>query len=114
MSTSPPTLFLSGEIFQLLVDRVPKELLNGLEIPAFDEAVGTSKERFRFIVDSLAAEGRTQGFVGHETAAYLRNALSLTVLQLDTEFETRTGFSKDEAIAILQALAQQTTPVEVA
>ncbi len=114
MSTSQPLVFLSGDVFDLLVRTVPNEVLNGLEVEDFEAAIGTSEERFKFIVEALRADERTQGFVGRETAGYLRDALGLCVLQLDTEFETRTGFSSDEALAVLQALIRQTTPAEAA
>ena len=114
MSTPQPLMFLSGDVFDLLVRQVPNEVLNGFKVADFEATVGTSPERFKFIADALRADDRTQGFVGQETAGYLRNALALCLLALDTEFETRTGFSKDEAMAVLQALTQQTAPAEVA
>ena len=114
MSTTQPLMFLSGEVFDLLVRTVPNEVLNVFKVENFQAAIGTSQERFKFIVEALGADERTQGFVGQETAGYLRDALGLCVLQLDTEFETRTGFSSDEALAVLQALIRQTSPAEVA
>ena len=33
---------------------------------------------------------------------------------IGTDFEARTGFSKDEALVLLQALMRQTAPAEVA
>lgn len=114
MSAARPLVFLSGDVFDLLVRAAPNEILNRVETSDFETAIGTSQDRFRFIVDALRAENRTQGFVGQETAGYLCKALALSLLELDTEFETRTSFSKDEALAVLQALTQQTTSAEVA
>ncbi len=114
MSAPQPLVFLSGDVFDLLVRAAPNEVLNGLKVTDFDATIGTSPERFKFIVDSLRAADRTQGFVGGETAGYLCKALALTILEIDSDFETRTGFSKDEAQAVLQALTQQMTPAEVA
>lgn len=109
MSSSPPSMFLSDDTFELLVRVVPNEVIRGLDVLDFEQAVGLSRTAFEDLVNTLGAEGRTQGFIGMETATYLRNALGITVLAFDPgEFQTRTGFERSDALTLLQELSRRT------
>ena len=109
MSETKPPLFLSDEAFDLLAVRAPKEVLRGVGVGSFDEAIGTSRERFEEITAALGANGRTQGFIGEEMAGYLRNALGVTILQLDpAEFQARMGYDREDAMNMLRQLAFRT------
>ncbi len=105
MSASPQTLFFGEELFELLVRRIPPEVLQSLPLANFEEAIGTSRERFEFITHALGASGNTQGFIGQETAGYLRNALGATLLALDASaFQKQTGIERDDALELIRQL----------
>ena len=104
MNASRKTLFLGEETFALLVHQVPNELAGVLGHAQFEEVIGTSLARFDFILKALGDGGRTQGFIGAETAGYLRNALAVTLLALPEEFGTRTGVEPDEAMELVRQL----------
>lgn len=104
MSASRKTLFLGEETFALLVHQIPNELAAVLDHAQFEEVIGTSLERFDFILRALGAESRTQALIGEETAGYLRNALAVTLLALPSEFEIRTGVNQDDAMELVRQL----------
>ena len=106
MSTPPlPPLFLSDEAFDLLVRKVPAEVLKELPANRFEEIVGLPRDRFEQIVTALGADGRTQGFIGPETAGYLQRALHLAILECEpAEFLDRTGVEREDAANMLQQL----------
>ena len=98
-------LFLSDDAFDMLVHRVADLVLNEVPAAEFERAIGTSRARFEFIVQALREGGRTQGFIGHETAGYLQNALGASVLVLTAAgFKARTGFEQEEAFELLRQL----------
>src|SRR5579875_895790 len=107
MSTPPAIaeqpMFLSDEVFELLVRKVPAAVLEEVPPALFPEAIGTTRERFEEIVTALAADGRTQGLVGRETAGYLRQALGMAILECSpAEFQGRFEVSQDDAAALMQ------------
>ena len=104
MNASRKTLFLGEETFALLVHQVPNELAGVLGHAQFEEVIGTSIERFDFILKALGEGGRTQAFIGEETAGYLRNALAVTLLASTADFETRTGVTQDDAMELVRQL----------
>ena len=104
MNPSPKTLFLGEETFALLVHQIPNELAGVLDHAQFKEVIGTSIERFDFILKALGEGGRTQGFIGQETAGYLRNALAVTLLAAAPELESRTGVAQDDAMELVRQL----------
>lgn len=109
-------LFLSDEAFDMLVHRVADLVLSEVPAVEFERAIGISRTRFEFIVQTLCEGGRTQGFIGCETAGYLQNALGASVLVLNAAgFEARTGFTQDEAFELLRQLERYTgsVPTEV-
>jgi hypothetical protein len=114
MSTSAqpqPTLFLSDEAFDLLVNRIATEVLHEVSAADFEHAIGTRKDRFEFIVKAMGAGGRTQGFIGQETAGYLRNALGAALIALDSvEFQSRTTVEREDAIELLRQLDRFASP----
>ncbi len=106
MSVPVPPLFVSDEAFELLVRRVPAEVLREVPASRFEEAVGVSKQRFEEIVTAVGADGRTQGFLGAETAGYLRNALGVAILECGAdEFKARTGVDRDDAMNMMRQLS---------
>ena len=116
MSFPQQPIFLSDEAFELLVQKVPNEVIRGIAFANFEETIGVSKERFDTIVQSLAAGGRTQGFIGQETAGYLRNALGVAIAELEAaDFYNRTGFDREDAMNIMRGLTRATSadPAEV-
>ena len=104
MKASNKTLFLGEETFALLVQQIPNELAGVLGHAQFEEVIGTSIERFDFILKALSDGSRTQGFIGAETAGYLRNALAVTLLALPSEFKIRTGVEQDDAMELVRQL----------
>lgn len=109
MSVQQPPMFLSDDAFELLVLRAPQEVLRGLKVEDFEAAIGTSRERFESIVTAMSADGRTQGFIGQETARYLSNALGVVILELEpAAFEARTGVSRQDAMNLMQELLRRT------
>lgn len=106
MSTTPQPLFLSDEAFDLLVRRVPAEVLREVPETHFEKVIGTTRARFEEIVQALGADGRTQGFLGPETAGYLRNALGIAILECEPdEFKQRTGVERDDAVNMLRQIS---------
>ncbi len=108
MSESMAPLFLSDEVFELLVRKVPEAVLQEAPAALFSEAIGTTKERFEEIVTALGADGRTQGFVGQETAGYLRQALGMALLECSpAEFLERFGVEQEDGrVLMLQISAR--------
>ena len=98
-------LFLSDDAFDMLVHRVADLVLEEVPTAEFESAIGTSRARFEFIVEALRAGKRTQGFIGHETAGYLQNALGASVLVLtEAGFKKRTEYTREEAFELLRQL----------
>lgn len=95
-------LFLSDEVFELLVRKVPEAVLQEAPASLFPEAIGTTRERFEEIVTALGADGRKQGLVGQETAGYLRQALGMALLECSAaEFLERFGVEQEEGRALM-------------
>ncbi|MGI4830024.1 MAG: hypothetical protein ACRYFU_17770 [Janthinobacterium lividum] len=116
MSMPQQPIFLSDETFELLVQKVPHDVIRGTDFANFEETIGTTRDRFESIVQALGAGGRTQGFIGHETAGYLRNALGVAISELEPmEFYNRTGFDREDAMNIMRGLTRATSadPTEV-
>ncbi len=106
MSVSQPPMFLSDEVFELLVRKVPAAVLEEVPESLFPEAIGTTRERFEEIVTLLGADGRTQGIVGAETAGYLRQALGMALLECSAaEFRGRFDLGQEEALTLLQQIS---------
>ena len=99
-------MFLSDEVFELLVRKVPAAVLEQVPPALFPEAIGTSRERFEEIVTALGADGRTQGLVGRETAGYLRQALGMAILECSpAEFEGRFEVGLEDARVLMQQIS---------
>ena len=99
-------MFLSDEVFTLLVRRVPAAVLEEVPAGLFPEAIGTTRERFEEIVTLLGADGRTQGLIGAETAGYLRQALGMALLECSAaEFQGRFAVSQEDAAALMQQIS---------
>ncbi len=110
MSVSPviaeQPMFLSDEVFELLVRKVPAAVLEEVPPALFPEAIGTTRERFEEIVTALGADGRTQGLIGAETAGYLRQALGMAILECSAaEFQGRFEVSQGDAAALMQQIS---------
>lgn len=104
-------LFFSDEAFELLVRRVPAEVLREIPITHFEAAIGTSRDRFAEIVEALGADGRTQGLIGPETCRYLRNALGAAILECDAEeFLARTSVDRDDAMNMMRQITARLEP----
>lgn len=104
MSAAAP-MFLSDEVFELLVRKVPEAVLAELPAAMFPEAIGVTRERFEEIVTLLAADGRTQGLIGPETADYLRKALGVALLECSPgEFLERFELDQEDARNLLQQI----------
>ena len=108
MSESQAPMFLSDEVFELLVRKVPGAVLEQVPPGLFPEAIGTTRERFEEIVTALGADGRTQGLVGQETAGYLRQALGMALLECSAaEFLQRFGVEQEDGrVLMLQISAR--------
>ncbi len=105
-SVAVPPMFLSGDVFDLLVRKVPAAVLEQVPPALFPEAIGTTRERFEEIVTALGAEGRTQGLLGAETAGYLRQALGMAILECSpAEFEGRFEVSQEDAAVLMQQIS---------
>ena len=116
MSVAQAPLFLSDEAFELLVRRVPAEVLREVPEAEYPAAIGVSKQRFEEIVGALGEGGRTQGLIGPETAGYLRNALGVAILECGAEeFKERTGVDRDDAMNMLRQISARlgATPDEM-
>ena len=99
-------MFLSGDVFELLVRKVPAAVLEQAPESLFPEAIGTTRERFEEIVTALGAEGRTQGLVGRETAGYLRQALGMAILECSPgEFVARFDVDYEDARVLMQQIS---------
>jgi len=110
MSTPPAIaeqpMFLSDEVFELLVRKIPAAVLEEVPPSLFPEAIGTTRERFEEIVTLLGADGRTQGLVGRETAGYLRQALGMALLECSpAEFQGRFGADQEDARVLMQQIS---------
>ena len=106
MSVSEQPIFLSDEVFELLVRKIPAAVLEEVPPALFPEAIGTTRERFEEIVTLLGADGRTQGIVGAETAGYLRQALGMALLECSPEeFRGRFDLGQEDALALLQQIS---------
>ncbi len=105
-SVAEQPMFLSDEVFELLVRKVPAAVLQEVPPALFPEAIGTTRERFEEIVTSLGADGRTQGLVGRETTGYLRQALGMALLECSrAEFEGRFGVGQEDARVLMQQIS---------
>lgn len=98
-------MFLSDEVFALLVRKIPAAVLEEVPSALFPEAIGTTRERFEEITTLLGADGRTQGLVGAETAGYLRQALGMAILECSpAEFRERFEVEQEDARNLMQQL----------
>jgi hypothetical protein len=103
---SQPPMFLSDEVFELLVRKIPQAVLEQVPESLFPEAIGTTRERFEEIVTLLGADGRTQGLIGPETAGYLRQALGMALLECSpAEFLERFGVEQEDGRALMQQIS---------
>lgn len=101
----PPAMFLSDEVFELLVRKIPAVVLQEVPAALYPEAIGTTRERFEEIVTLLGADGRSQGMVGQETAGYLRQALGMAILECSpAEFQQRFGLDLEDARNLMKQL----------
>ena len=99
-------MFLSDDVFELLVRKVPAAVLAQAPAALFPEAIGTTRERFEEIVTALGADGRTQGLVGPETAGYLRQALGMAILECSpAEFVERFAVEIEDARVLMQQIS---------
>ena len=107
MSTpSQAPLFLSDEVFELLVRKAPAALLQEVPAERFEELVGVSRDRFEEITQALGADGRTQGLIGPETAGYLHRALGVVLLECPAaEFLPRMGVEREDAANLMAQLS---------
>lgn len=124
MSSSPvlatQPMFLSGEVFDLLVRKVPAAVLDEVPPALYPDAIGTTRERFEEIVTALGSDGRTQGLISPETASYLRQALGMAILECSPEeFQQRFEIEKEDARVLMQQISARlgigkgaTTPEE--
>lgn len=104
VATQP--MFLSGDVFELLVRKVPAAVLEQVPAALYPEAIGTTRERFEEIVTSLGADGRTQGLIGPETAGYLRQALGMAILECSPqEFQQRFELDLEDARVLMQQIS---------
>ena len=104
MNATAP-MFLSDEVFELLVRTVPKAVLEELPAALFPEALGVTRERFEETVTQLGAEGRIQGLIGPETADVLRKALGVALLECTPEeFQQRFQLDQEDARNLLQQI----------
>jgi hypothetical protein len=99
-------IFLSGDVFELLVRKVPAAVLQEVPADLYPEAIGTTRERFEEIVTALGADGRTQGLIGPETAGYLRQALGMAILECSpAEFLQRFEVEQEDARVLMQQIS---------
>lgn len=99
-------MFLSDEVFELLVRKIPTAVLQEVPPTLFPEAIGTTRERFEEIVTLLGADGRTQGLVGRETATYLRQALGMALLECSpAEFQARFEVDQEDGRVLMQQIS---------
>lgn len=106
MSVTEKPMFLSDEVFELLVRKVPAAVLEQVPEALYPEAIGTTRERFEEIVTALGADGRTQGLVGAETAGYLRQALGMAILECSAEeFRGRFEMEQEDARVLIQQIS---------
>lgn len=104
MSVQPP-LYLADEAFDLLAIRAPQALLAESEIENFDEAIGMTRDEFAAFLKAITADGRASGWADPQTAATLRNALAVLVLELKSaDFKARVGYTHEEATEMLTQL----------
>lgn len=104
MSVQPP-LYLADEAFDLLAVRTPQALLAETQIENFDQAIGMSRDEFAAFMKAITADGRASGWADPQTAATLRNALAVLVLELNSaDFKSRVGYTHEEATEMLTQL----------
>lgn len=100
-----PPLYLADEAFDMLVVRVPAVLMQDSKIENFDDAIGMTREQFEAFMKAITAGGRTSGWADPQTAATLRNALAVVLLELSSGyFKARVGYSHEEATELLTQL----------
>ncbi len=99
-------MFLSDEVFELLVRKIPAAVLQEVPESLYPEAIGTTRERFEEIVTLLGSDGRTQGLIGAETAGYLRQALGMALLECSAkEFQERFEVDQEDARVLMQQIS---------
>ncbi len=106
ISMAEQPIFLSDEVFELLVRKIPAAVLEQVPPALFPEAIGTTRERFEEIVTLLGADGRTQGLVGRETAGYLRQALGMALLECSpAEFRGRFDLEQEDGSVLMRQIS---------
>lgn len=99
-------MFLSDEVFELLVRKIPAAVLEEVPAALYPQAIGTTRERFEEIVTLLGSDGRTQGLVGAETTGYLRQALGMAILECSpAEFVARFEVEQEDARNLMQQIS---------
>ncbi len=99
-------LELSGEDADLLVQNVVNEVLNGFRIDDFEACVAVSRDEFRSWALGWREQSKGELAIDDRQAIALRRALALTLQELGSEFQTRTGVDSDEAYKTLAKLDQ--------
>ena len=104
--TTEQPMFLSDEVFELLVRKIPAAVLEQVPERLYPEAIGTTRERFEEIVTLLGADGRTQGLVGAVTGGYLRQALGMALLECSpAEFRERFEVDQEDGRVLMQQIS---------
>jgi len=102
MTSTERYLDLTGESKKLLTIVVPNEILNGFKIAEFERVVGVPESGFRAMTIAFRSEPNVA--VNREQAIVLRNALNAVMIELTSEFQTRTGYELLEAAEVLLQL----------
>jgi hypothetical protein len=102
MTSTSQYLELTGDSKKLLTIVVPNELLNGFKINEFERVVGISKDGFRAM--RIAFQSEPNLALKPEQALVLRNALNAVMIELNSEFQTRTGYELSRAAEVLLQL----------
>jgi hypothetical protein len=102
MTPAERHLDLTGDSKTILTMVVPNEILNGFKIAEFERVVGVPKSGFRAM--SIAFQSEPNVAVNREQAIVLRNALSAVMVELTSEFQTRTGYELSEAAEVVLQL----------
>jgi len=90
---------------ELLAWEVMNEIINGFHVDNFDVAIGSSRDQTVALGLRLRAIPREcEALIDQHEVRILRNALKLTLEELGSEFQTRTGFYPEEGLAVLDRL----------
>jgi hypothetical protein len=97
---------------QLLVWALPNEIVNGVGYEHFEAALGMRRDEYVTMMERLRSES-DPFTLSHREAILMRTSLFEVLSALESEFQTRTGYSELEADDLLNQLDAFTNQEEL-